>query len=224
MATLDAAAIQQLGRDTLRPVFFAYLDILGDPVRATTAGHDVTLPTLPDPDLSGKTFLGVDPRVVSIGDVSYQEGGSDTLAVAMSGLILPDNDLLNTIAVKANWQGRPARLWVMIRDEDGVQQGAIAPYYTGYMMSLTINPSPEGQTITLEIENYKALLTSASNRTYLDQAAFDPADQSARATIGAANNARTGPGASIGTGGGGSFGGGGGDFGGGWDTVMENLR
>lgn len=198
MPTLDATAKAQLELQVVKPAFLVYLDILGDPIRATTAGYTITLGALSDADLSGHTFNGVDPRFVTIGDVKNQESGSETLACELSGLILPDAALLTTIGDRANWQGRTARLWVMIRNEAGVQQGAIAAYYTGYMSSLEIVPSPETQVIRLEIENYKMLLSQPSNRTYLDQSAFDAADTSAAATIGAALGARTGAGAALG--------------------------
>lgn len=198
MPPLDPTAAAALDTQAIRPAFFAYLDILGDPIRATTAGFNYPFAATGDPDLDGFTFSAVDPKFVNIGDVRNQEGGSDTVTCSLSGLILPDAELLATIANPANWRGRIARLWMQIRDENGTPQGVVAPYYTGYMVALDIKPSPKEQTIELRIENYLALLTRASNRSYLDQANFDPADQSARATISAANGAKRGPGGSVG--------------------------
>lgn len=226
MPGLDAPATAHL--DSLapvRPAFFAWLDFLGDPIRATTAGHDVTIAASGDSELDG-AYLGVDPQVVSVGDVTNREGGSETLTVSLSGLLLPDAELLATIANRANWQGRVARLWVQVRDETATAVGAIAPYYTGYMSSLEILPSPEMQTIQLRIENYLATLSEASNRSYLNQNYYDAADVSASGTISAANNARAGQGAGAGygDGGGGGGGGGGGLFGGlGLDNANSSL-
>ena len=208
----DLPAIEHLDSGAATsPAFFVFLDILGDPVRASTAGYDVsfTAGQTGDPDLDGHTFGGIDPRVVNIGELTNSRGGSDTLECSLSGLLLPDNDLLNTVANKANWRGRVARFWVQIRDENNVWRGKIAHYHTGYMWSLEIEPSPERQIITLKTENYLSFLKRASGRTYLSQNIFDPNDQSARATIGAANGAK-GPASGVNYGGsysGGGFGG-----------------
>lgn len=200
MPTFDATAKAHLDSgDPTKPIYLGFLDILGDPIRATTLGHAVELPELADDDLSEQTFLPT-TGVISVGDVEYGEGGSDTLTVEMSGLILPDNDLLNTLGDRANWQGRRARVWVILRNESRAQQGAIAEFYTGYMSSLRILPRRDAQIIRVEIEGYRALINQASNRTY-DQKRYDAADTSTAATIGAANGAKTGPGGTVGLGG-----------------------
>lgn len=208
MPTFDATAKAHLDSgDPTKPVFLGFLDIAGDPIRATTLGYPVSFPTGPDPDLSGQTFHPL-ADVVTVGDVEHKEGGSETLVVDLSGLLLPDADLLNTLGDRANWQGRRARLWVVLRDEDRVQQGVIAEYYHGTMSSLRIVPAPDSQVIRMEIEGYKAALSQASQRSYLGQSRYDPDDRSAEATISSVNNAKAGPAQGIGTGGGGGFRGG----------------
>ena len=207
MPTFDSTAKAHLDSgDATLPIFLAYFDVLGDPIRATTTNYPVTLPAHADPDLSEQTFYPT-AGIVSVGDVIHTEAGSETLTVDMSGLILPDTELLAAIADTANWQERLARLWVILRGEDRAQVGAIAAYYTGQMSLARILPARDRQVIRVEIEGYKALLTRASNRGYLDQARYDSGDLSAKATIGAANGARSGPAALIGVGGGGINGG-----------------
>lgn len=213
MPNFDATAISALdSSEVIQPAFFCWLDILGDPLRATTWSSDVTFAGTGDADLDGNTFLAIDPTVAEVSTVQHREGGSDSVTVSLSGLLLPDADLLATIGDRANWQGRPARLWMRIHDETGTAQGAVAAYYTGYMMALEIVPAADSQTIRITIENYLALLSAPSNRTYLDQERYDSGDLSAKATIGAANGAKAGPAFGVG----GSFGNpyGGGDGGG----------
>lgn len=202
---LDTAATAALDAGAIDPEWYCWLDVVGDPLWATTAGENVTFDGTGDPELDGKTFVALDPRAVSVSDVVAQEGGSETVTCRLSGLLEIDADVLATMADKANWQGRTARLWLRIKDENGAVQGAVAAYYTGYMVALDILPSPEEQVIELKIENYLALLTRASGRTYLSQSRYDPADTSAQATIGAANGARPN-GQSTSAGGGGLIG------------------
>lgn len=196
--------------DPVSPAYFAFLDLDGDPVRVTTAGFNVAFAATGDADLDGFTFDAVDPRFIEVGEVSYREGGSETLTCQLSGILDLDTDTLNLVGDKAKWQGRPARLWVLVRDADGNQQGAVVPYYSGYMSAIDILPSPQTQTIKLEIEHYLASQNSASNRTYLSQSRYDAADQSGRATTGSANAGATGPGGgTVPPGGGGGWGDGG---------------
>jgi hypothetical protein len=183
--------------DPIKPIYFAFLDLVGDPVRVTTAGFNVTFSSTGDADLDGFTFSAVDPRFIEVGEVSYREGGSETLTCSLSGILGLDSDTLNLLGDRANWQGREARLWKLIRNEAGVQQGAIIPYYTGYCSTVEIQPSPKSQTISLGIEHYLASLTAPSNRTYLSQNRYDAADQSARATMGSTNAGKTGPGGGV---------------------------
>lgn len=212
MSRMDATAAAALDQAFIRPVFFAYLDIVGDPLRANTSGHSIAFQGTGNPDLDGQTFDGIDPRIVDIGPVRQKDGGSDTVTARLSGLLTLDAELLNIIGDKANWQGRTAQLWRMIRDENGDQRGAIQHYYTGWMTALSIQGGPESQTIEVSIESYLAAFAQASNRTYLDQDQLDPGDLSAKASIAIANGMSGSPlvqGTYTGPGGyGGGFGGG----------------
>lgn len=221
MPPFDATAKAALAGSVVRPLYFCFLDIVGQPFRVTTANADVTFSGTGDADLDGQTFSAISPEVVDVGDVVHSEGGSETLVCSLSGLLNGDADTLATIGNKANWQGRKARLWVWIHDEAGAAQGAVAPYYTGYMVSIEIEPSPDSQVIRLQIENYLAALNEASMRTYLGQKTFDATDLAPQAMLAAANGARRGPAAGLGYGGGG--GGGGSRGGGGVDRQDVRL-
>lgn len=215
MGRPNATAIAALDAEYIKPAFLAYLDIVGDPVRATTWPADLSFNGTGDADLDGHTFLALKPEFIDISEVKFQEGGSETVTARLSGLILPDNDLLNILNNEANWKGRVARLWQAVYNENDVQQGVFWNYYTGRMVNMPITGDPGQQIIELTIETYLASLSNASNRTYLDQADFDPDDHSAEAAIAIANGT-SGNGLSGG-GGGGSYGyGAGGGGGGGW--------
>lgn len=187
MSRPDAIAGAALGEEIIRPVYFGFLDFPNEPVRANTSGKTLTVTGSGDADLDGFTFDGLSGDLVSVSPLRNSEGGSDTVQVQLSAAIDLDNDMLNEIGDRSNWQGRLFRLWCMVRDKDGVQQGAIIELYTGYMIDLSIAATPGNQILTVEVEGYIDAFAPASNRSYLDQADFDAGDLSAQAALGSAN-------------------------------------
>ncbi len=186
MSRPDATALAALQEPVIRPKWFGFLDFENEPVRATTAGRDVTFNGTGDADLDGFTFEGINPDVIDISPVYAREGGSEQVTARLSGLIDLDNDLLNEIGDRAHYMGRTARLWRTISNAADVQQGGVQHYYTGYMVDLSIRAAPEGQVIELVIESYLSAFTQPSNRDY-DQSRYDPGDNSYAAAIAIAN-------------------------------------
>lgn len=194
MSRPDATAAAALSAAVIRPAFFAYLDIIGNAVKVTTAGYSVTFSGTGDSDLDGATYNGINADFVDISEIKVGEGGSETVTARLSGLPVIDAATFTIIADKANWQGRQARLWRMIRNEANVQQGAIQHYWTGYMTALSVRVTPDqGQTIDLSIEGYISAHSQPSNRTYLDQERYDSGDLSAKAAIAIANGTSNNP-------------------------------
>lgn len=194
MTLPDGTASAQLASDFFDAGWLAWFDFDGDPVRVTTARRSLDMAGTGDADLDGFTFDAVNPIMVSVGDLSNSDAGSETLPFALSGIVGPDTDLLNVLGDKSLWQDRPARLWAIIYDEAGDQQGAVWPVYTGRMSAMQIVGAPDNQTVKLDVESYLASLKQASNRTYLDQNRFDPLDNTASLKIGVANGAMKGVG------------------------------
>lgn len=175
-----------------QPIVYArwvcYLDVVGDPLRVTTALYDKTFSGTGDADLDGRTFLSIPANLISVSPVEHTESGSNQVTASMSGLIVNNQAFLNTIGNKANWQGRTARLWWYVVDENENQIGSeVYGYYTGYMNDLTINGSPDAQTVTMSIEHYLVTLTNASSKTYQMQKEYDAGDLSATLSISVAN-------------------------------------
>lgn len=187
MSLPDATASAALDGDVVKPVFFAWLDILGDEVRANSSGRDWTPTGTGDDELDDFLFVGIGAKFVDISGVRVSDEGTETVTATLSGLPVIDSDTLNAIGDRANWQGRVARLWRVIRDASNVQQGGYQPYYTGYMTSLEIGGDEAGQTISVAIETYLAAFSGPPNRTYLDQGRFDAGDLSPRAGIAIVN-------------------------------------
>lgn len=186
MSLPDAAASAALDTDNIKPVWFVFLDIIGDPVRATSFGANLNISGSGQEDLDGD-YIGIDHRFVSISPVKMSPGGSDPVTATLSGIRGLDDEDRQLLADKANWQGRTARIWRMVRDRDNVQQGGIQHYYTGYMMSLLHDAHPKERKLVLTIESYLAAFSGASGRTYLDQESFDENDLSARAALAISN-------------------------------------
>lgn len=176
-----------------QPIVYArwvcYLDVVGDPVRATTGLYDKTFSSTGDPDLDGRTFEAYPAELISVSEVQHDEAGSNQVSVSMSGLIVNNNAFLNTIGNRSNWQGRTARLWWYVVDENENQIGEVYSYYTGYMNDITINGSPDSQMIILTIEHYLVTLSVTTNKTYQMQKEYDSGDESASRSIAAANGA-----------------------------------
>ncbi len=188
---MDPATLSMLGADVLRPPFLAWLDILGDPVRATTWETSLTLSGTGDPDLDGQLFSAVSPEFGSISGVKRATGGSETVTATLSGIVGPNSDLLNVLGDETRWKGRVARLWFLTLNSAGDRVGAVVPYYTGRMVGFSISGSADQQTARITIESYLASLTAASQRTYQDQADFVPGDNSASLTLAVVNGAKS---------------------------------
>lgn len=187
MSVPDSTAAAALEADIIKPVFFAFLDIDTDPVRANSSGHDITPTGTGDDDLDDALFIGIGHMFVDISSVKVSDQGTETVTATLSGLPVIDSETFDLISDPANWQGRLARLWRVIRDASNTQQGGYQPFYTGYMTSLEIGGDADGQTITVAIETYLAAFSAAPNRTYLDQGRYDAGDLSPKAAIAIAN-------------------------------------
>jgi hypothetical protein len=192
MPAMDSTARAALAGD-FAPAWFVWLDIVGDPVRVTNFGKDVTFTSTGDGDLDGNTFTAFAGQFLDVNDVSNSENGSDPLTISLSGIVTLDTALLAAIGDPTKWQGRTCRVWFQVYDAAGVTaQGGIVAHYTGYMSSISIMPGAESQTIQLSVENYLAALNQASNRSYMNQADYDAADVSAAATLAASNGSMRG--------------------------------
>lgn len=188
MSNLNATVQSTIEGQVVNVRWVCYLDISTDPLRATTGLYSKTFSSTGDADLDGFTFDSIPSDLVSVSEVQHDESGSNQVAVTLSGLIVNNVDLLNLIGDRTKWQGRTARLWWYVVDGNETQiTSNVYGYYTGYMNDVTINGSPESQSITMTIEHYLATLTVTSNKTYAMQREFDSGDYSADASVAVAN-------------------------------------
>ena len=228
---VDATTQAQLEEKIFRWRMLLYADFENDVLRATSGIYDKTISGSGDSELDG-TYISLDPDLIEVSPVTHNEKGSDTVAVSLNGILsgteyvedssgdnVEDSDgdyvrirgsaLLDMLGYVNRWQGRSAGLWFYLVDQNESQVGSIIPYYTGYMNDMKISGSPRSQKVTLTIENYIVTLAGSSNKTYMMQKEYDSGDNSAAATLGAANG--LGGYFASGGGGGGGSGPGGGD-------------
>lgn len=213
---VDATTQTALEEEILRWRVLAYADFVGDTLRATSAPRDVVIGASGDAELDG-IYDSYPADLIAISNVKHNEDGSDTVTMSMSGLIVNNVTFLNLIGNKANWQGRIARLWFYNVDANEQLVGSYIPYYTGYMNDIQISGDPASQTVAVSIENYLSSISGGSNKTYMNQKDFDSGDNSAAATIAAANGLDGATGSNSG------YGGGGGGGGGGWRNWGERM-
>jgi hypothetical protein len=188
MSNLNATVQGVIEGQVVNARWVCYLDVDTDPLRATTGLYDKTFSGTGDADLDGFTFESYPAELISVSEVQHDESGSNQVAVTMSGLIVNNAAFLALIGDRTKWQGRTARLWWYVVDENETQiTSDVYGYYTGYMNDITINGSPDQQSITMTIEHYLTTLTVTSNKTYAMQREFDSGDYSADASVAVAN-------------------------------------
>lgn len=188
-AALDAATV------TIRWLFFVDLD--GMPIRRTTALYSRTFggADTGDADLDGQTFTAMsaaaddeDALILEMGEIENAGGGSDTFTLTLSGLLLPDNDLLNIMGDKSKWSRRKLRAWWYIENPDGsILAGKVMNRHKGRMVQFDIIADADRQAIVVSSETYLAIMTGSSGRTWGQQKEYDPGDTSPEATFAAAN-------------------------------------
>lgn len=188
MSNVNGAVQAVIEGQVVNARWVCYLDVDTDPLRATTGLYNKAFSGTGDVDLDGYTFESYPAELISVSEVQHDESGSNQVSVSMSGLIVNNEAFLNLIGDRTKWQGRTARLWWYVVDGNETQiTSNVYGYYTGYMNDVTINGSPESQSITMTIEHYLATLTVTSNKTYAMQREFDSGDYSADASVAVAN-------------------------------------
>ena len=188
MSNLNGTVQAVIEGQVVNARWVCYLDVDTDPLRATTGLYNKTFTGTGDVDLDGFTFESYPAELISVSEVQHDESGSNQVAVTMSGLVVNNAAFLALIGDRTKWQGRTARLWWYVVDENETQiTSDVYGYYTGYMNDITINGSPDQQSITMTLEHYLTTLTVTPNKTYGMQKEFDSGDLSAEASVAVAN-------------------------------------
>jgi hypothetical protein len=189
MAGPDASAIAAL-RSYTTPVnadLLRLLDIVGDPIRVTTAPYSIAFTGTGDADLDGFTFSAVDPEFISVSPVTMKEGGADTVTCTLSGLIGVDTDAAQPDRQQGQLAG-PRGPAVAAADQRGADAGrrdlAVVHRLHDGAEDRWRQDQPDDPARYRELS---VLHPRASGRSYLNQADYDSGDLSAAASIACAN-------------------------------------
>ncbi|MEL6623679.1 MAG: hypothetical protein AAFQ11_12520, partial [Pseudomonadota bacterium] len=90
---VDAITQAALEEDVTPWRVLIYAEYEGDVLRATSGLYPRTITGSGDAELNG-TYTPYDHNLVSVSDVTHQDEGSDTVTIALSGLIVNDADFL----------------------------------------------------------------------------------------------------------------------------------
>ena len=164
-------------------LFFA--DFVDLPLRGAYAPCPIHVPTGltdSDSDCAGFTFDVIDSKVLQVGAVSHDDGGNDTLGFTLQA-DPADTALMSAIENPALYAGRRVRVWLAIYNPATVTSGGatvteLRPLYRGYMAQPSQEADASSYVITMEAENYLALLSGAQNRTYVQSTLYDAGDLS----------------------------------------------
>jgi hypothetical protein len=175
-ATLSLAAPPPLAL-----LFFA--DFADLPLRGAFAPCPVHVPvgiTDGDGDCEGFTFPVADSRVLDISPVTQDQGGTDTLNFTLS-VDQFDTDLLSAIEDPSLYVGRRVRLWHAVLDPDNATDGGLNAVqlrrlYRGYMTQPAQSADEGRYVITMQAENYLALLAGPQGRTDIESGLWDSDD------------------------------------------------
>jgi hypothetical protein len=184
MALLNAS----LSADTIAAGLLIFADFADLPLRVAYAPMPITVPgstTDGDADCQGFTFDNMTVDVLKLGTISHDDGGTDTLTATL--LADPSNPgLLNAIEDPTKYAGRQFRVWAVLHNGAGTVT-ELQPLYRGYMMQPSQTFEAGEFSITMQIENYQAILASAPGRSYLASATYDAGDLSANVSLGQGN-------------------------------------
>ena len=158
---LDTAIVNRLGADHQELFFAIKAEFDTSTIRLWTGTEDLTI--------SGATYTGAG-SLLNISDVEEtQELKSSGLSITLTGM---DATVLD-YALTENYQNRPITLFLGYLYGSTNETVGTLTLFKGRMITMTVNDSPDGATVTLNCENRLVDLNRPSNFRYTkDSQAF----------------------------------------------------
>jgi hypothetical protein len=170
-ATLSAPAVN------VTILIFADFDDL--PIRGAYAPMPIFVPNGiadGDADCFNQTFPTINSQVLQIVPVAQEEGGSSSFAFVLNAD--PNSPaLLTAIENPSLYLGRRVRVWLAVYNNTGTVT-EIIPRYRGYMTEPAQRADGNNYIISMQAENYLALLSGPQSRTYINSTIYDSGDTS----------------------------------------------
>jgi hypothetical protein len=170
-ATLSAPAVNA--------TILVFADFADLPIRGAYAPMPIFVPNSiadGDADCFNQTFPTINSEVLQIAPVNQEEGGSSSFAFILNAD--PNNPaLLTAIENPSLYLGRRVRVWLAIYNNSGTVT-EIIPRYRGYMTEPAQSADSNRYVISMQAENYLALLSGPQSRTYINSTLYDSGDTS----------------------------------------------
>ena len=156
---IDAATDTAAAAEVVRVVGLAELDFSSGFVRVASAPFDVFFDS--DGDMTDETFIGIGDlgKVTPVEEAAEQQGYS--LTFELSGV---PSALIST-ALGEDYQGRDAKLWMALLDDQGAITGDPVLLFSGLMDTMDVEAGAEAR-ITVTANSRLVRWEEASNERY----------------------------------------------------------
>lgn len=189
---IDQTILDALDRDGIVTAFLIRLDFKSESVGIWTGIGAIQPTGSGDSLLDGLVFDELSQGVTTaIGDNAFSMEGSETFEMALAIPTAPSTQIAASMVYPDEWQARQATIWraLLIRAPN-----PLAPpvwvhrrIRSGAMDRLEVSNDGQSHIFKLSIESHAALISAATQSTYLDQQRFDPNDTSQVYAVSIAN-------------------------------------
>jgi hypothetical protein len=179
--TSDVLSI--ISAPAITTALLARLDFKNETLFIWTGAHPIQPTGSGDALLDGNRFEPLaDGVMVDIGENKMSYTGSDEFVISLAVPTAPNTTLAAAETYPAEYQTRPATIWRGLlwpqADPLAAPIWLMRRIRSGAMDKIEIQNDGQTHNFTLTIESHQALISSATNQTYLDQKKYDPTDTS----------------------------------------------
>lgn len=180
---ITSQELEIVGGGTVTTAIAARLEFASETVFIWTGVGAIQPTGSGDSLLDGNVFDPLAAGVaVEIGANSMSYSGSDELTITLAVPSSPHATIAAAQVIPGEYQGRQVTIWraLLWRPADPLAEPVwrFRRIRTGSMDKLEVSDDGNSHNLTLTVESHQALVSNATNQTYLDQRRYDPADTS----------------------------------------------
>ena len=189
---IDQTITNALAAAGITTCYLLRLDFQSEAVGVWTGNGSIQPTMSGDSMLDNIVFDELSQGVTTqIGDNAFSMEGSETFQISLAIPTSPSAQITAAMVHPSEFQARPATIWrgLLIRPSNPLAAPAwvFRRIRSGAMDKIEVIFDGQSHIFTLSIESHAALISSASQSTYMDQDRFDPADTSQRYAVSIAN-------------------------------------